>query len=571
MGTYATLKDAIASAIKTNGTGDITGASLQTVLTRIVSTIGSYATYAGIAKPDTNPGNVDQNVFYLAVEQGTYQNFSNLVVKSPSILFYGPNKYWEVQPIAGNVFNYYSRSSTAFVSEGRLKIAISSPAGAKVLVVYNLLADDPSSLAIDFNSNYLSSGYSKCVNEIIVFISSNYKSSTISLGNTGLAPFNNINGLTSWSIPVKGTLVLQLTRSSSSDGTNANIMAIPLYLTPSTSGGGTSGSIADGSITTAKLASQAVTRDKLNQNVLIELGSAKELYEGTAVAELDTAWSIKIGPSLASEYRLNYSAEVEISKMSEDSEIYIGLSNDNAIQGIGKFILKIRIASAASSDRDAFETVFFDDIPNVKGANNSFIIYNNSYAVITFEYDSDYDCLTVTSVTQSPMLEASTKRAGLMSASDKVKLDTLPISTSMDGEQQAILNLKGSLGMHAAGVMQDLVINMAGVTESHSFFKHIVYVSKRENLERYFVVQGLNGFTIEAVYWRQFEDGGSYRNTASYPTPDQDGSYRISHPDGEWNLLQDFMKIEIEGFRVFTDSRTTRPVITMTITELNEL
>ena len=141
----------------------------------------------------------------------------------------------------------------------------------------------------------------------------------------------------------------------------------------------------------------------------------------------------------------------------------------------------------------------------------------------------------------------------------------------MDGEQQAILNLKGPLGMHAAGAMQDLVINMVGVTASHPFFKHTVYVSKRENLEPYFIVQGLNGFTIEAVYWRQFEDDGSYRNTASYPRPDQDGSYRIDHPNGEWNLLQDFMKIEIEGFRVFTDSRTTRPVMTMTITELNEV
>lgn len=36
--------------------------------------------FAGIATPETNPGTPDQNVFYLATEQGTYANFGNIEI-----------------------------------------------------------------------------------------------------------------------------------------------------------------------------------------------------------------------------------------------------------------------------------------------------------------------------------------------------------------------------------------------------------------------------------------------------------------------------------------------------------
>lgn len=63
MGNYEQLKQAISDVIKTNGNQEITGAIMQNALLSIISTVGSNATFAGIATPETNPGTPDKNVF----------------------------------------------------------------------------------------------------------------------------------------------------------------------------------------------------------------------------------------------------------------------------------------------------------------------------------------------------------------------------------------------------------------------------------------------------------------------------------------------------------------------------
>lgn len=77
MGNYDELKQAVAEVIKTNGNQEITGEVLQNTLLSIISNVGNYATFAGIAKPDTNPGTPDNNVFYIAIEAGNYVNFGS--------------------------------------------------------------------------------------------------------------------------------------------------------------------------------------------------------------------------------------------------------------------------------------------------------------------------------------------------------------------------------------------------------------------------------------------------------------------------------------------------------------
>ena len=87
MANYATLKAAIDAVIKTNGNQEITGAVLNQVLTAMVNSLGANYQFAGVAIPSTNPGTPDQNVFYIAIQAGTYANFGGHVLSSGITFF----------------------------------------------------------------------------------------------------------------------------------------------------------------------------------------------------------------------------------------------------------------------------------------------------------------------------------------------------------------------------------------------------------------------------------------------------------------------------------------------------
>lgn len=94
MGNYEQLKQAVSDVIKKNGNQEITGAIMQNTLLSIISTVGSNATFAGIATPTTNPGTPDQNIFYIASENGTYPNFGGVVLKDEVVIFSNENGVW---------------------------------------------------------------------------------------------------------------------------------------------------------------------------------------------------------------------------------------------------------------------------------------------------------------------------------------------------------------------------------------------------------------------------------------------------------------------------------------------
>lgn len=94
MGNYEQLKQAVADVIKTNGNQEITGAIMQNTLLSIISTVGSNATFAGIATPTTNPGTPDQNVFYLASEPGIYINFGGVELIDQVIVLINKRGNW---------------------------------------------------------------------------------------------------------------------------------------------------------------------------------------------------------------------------------------------------------------------------------------------------------------------------------------------------------------------------------------------------------------------------------------------------------------------------------------------
>lgn len=87
MSQYSALKAIINQDITTNGRGDITGAILNQLLKDMVSSLGAYYQFAGVATPSTNPGNPDQNVFYIAIKGGNYTNFGNVVIPDGITIF----------------------------------------------------------------------------------------------------------------------------------------------------------------------------------------------------------------------------------------------------------------------------------------------------------------------------------------------------------------------------------------------------------------------------------------------------------------------------------------------------
>lgn len=95
MGNYEQLKQAVADVVKSNGNQEITGDILQNTLLTIISTVGSDATFAGFATPTTNPGTPDQNVFYIAFEDGIYSNFGNVVLENEVAIFTNGNGIWQ--------------------------------------------------------------------------------------------------------------------------------------------------------------------------------------------------------------------------------------------------------------------------------------------------------------------------------------------------------------------------------------------------------------------------------------------------------------------------------------------
>lgn len=95
MGNYEQLKRIVSSAIKANGNQEISGAILQNSLLSIISTIGANATFAGIATPTTNPGTPDQNIFYIAYENGIYSNFGGVTLDGEVAIFSNEDGSWK--------------------------------------------------------------------------------------------------------------------------------------------------------------------------------------------------------------------------------------------------------------------------------------------------------------------------------------------------------------------------------------------------------------------------------------------------------------------------------------------
>lgn len=154
MGNYEQLKQAISDVIKTNGNQEITGAIMQNALLTIISTVGSGATFAGIATPTTNPGTPDQNVFYIASEDGIYSNFGNVVLENEVAIFTNGNGIWQKEKTG--IATYKQVSELEYKSIPSI-IEIVKPYNNWIRDKYNLGYYDANTGEFKENKNYLTS------------------------------------------------------------------------------------------------------------------------------------------------------------------------------------------------------------------------------------------------------------------------------------------------------------------------------------------------------------------------------------------------------------------------------
>ena len=125
---WTTLKEAIASVIKTNGNQEITGAVLQSTLNSIVNAVGENATFAGVANATTNPGTPDGPVFYLAFEPGEYSNFSVTIAENGIYIITNTFSTWKaIKAYCLDIeqLKIYSYTNTGLVKTGDNMIDIS--------------------------------------------------------------------------------------------------------------------------------------------------------------------------------------------------------------------------------------------------------------------------------------------------------------------------------------------------------------------------------------------------------------------------------------------------------------
>lgn len=87
MGKYDTLKTAVETVIKTNGTGAITGAVLQAALLGVIQALGDGYQFKGVASTGTEPSVTDIPVFYIG-GSGTYSYFDQPTVPVGSIVIF---------------------------------------------------------------------------------------------------------------------------------------------------------------------------------------------------------------------------------------------------------------------------------------------------------------------------------------------------------------------------------------------------------------------------------------------------------------------------------------------------
>lgn len=103
---YDSLSTEITQYIYENTDGAITGTILQSVLTEIVSVMGTNSNFMGVATPSTTPASApDGKQFYIAVATGTYSStFGGVTLTTGDVyLFYYLGSGWSATNLMSSI------------------------------------------------------------------------------------------------------------------------------------------------------------------------------------------------------------------------------------------------------------------------------------------------------------------------------------------------------------------------------------------------------------------------------------------------------------------------------------
>lgn len=239
MANYASLKNIIDQAINTNGIQAITGAVMNDTLKTMISSLGAGYQYGGIATPALNPGTPDQNLFYIAIEAGTYVNMGGAQLPyGISILSW--NGAWSSNVIttfdsypqtgsqnpiqSGAVEKLYGHPSIINVDDAYLKIqhvvdtSASSASGNRYTILFRLPVGASFVMQSDFqNIGIAVESFAATVNlDDVIKGNSTYQAQTFTNNSYS-------TGLVTGTMSVDGYLRIVTRKSDNSAFTNAQI------------------------------------------------------------------------------------------------------------------------------------------------------------------------------------------------------------------------------------------------------------------------------------------------------------------------------------------------------------
>lgn len=175
MANYEGLKSAIKSVIKTNGNNEITGDILQNALLSMINSLGTGYQFMGIATPETDPGILDQKVYYIAKGKGTYTNFGGINVDENEVVLLTYNGIWSKLK-TGIVNNFKTINNHEITGEGNIEIQ-----GGSSITVDDAFSDT----SVNPVQNKVITAQIKTMNELLAQLDEKVFPTTLSVSGGG--------------------------------------------------------------------------------------------------------------------------------------------------------------------------------------------------------------------------------------------------------------------------------------------------------------------------------------------------------------------------------------------------